>query len=88
MIPLTPTQFRSALDCAREDYGTTWEANGHPADEDGVAVVVVDYYSTTVWSSFPWLRCIVTSEGVIGHYITPHAPLDVRVAAGLHNSAI
>lgn len=83
MIPITATQFHSALDCAN-DHGTEWTLHGHPADEIGAQVAVALWYPTNALgpnASMPWLRCDVTSNGQVYHYISSGVPLDVWEAA-------
>lgn len=88
MIQLTTTQWRSAKECAEEDHDSRWEMTGHPADECGDSVVVVDWFH--VVGELSWLRCVIPDTGDPRYYLTQAAPIGVRIAAGLSpdNSAI
>lgn len=80
MIPISATQFRSALDCALTDYSAIWDCTGYPEDEIGEQVAIALWRDPMV-DVMPWLRCDVTSTGQVYHYISSGVPLDVWEAA-------
>lgn len=80
MIPINPTQFRSALDCAVQDHAAYWDCVGYPADEVGDRVAIALWYSPKP-ATLPWLRCDIPDRGEPRYYISAGVPLDVWQAA-------